>query len=201
MQVSQPKARLKLVLLMAMFILPPIAAWYLVFFTNYGRDEQGVEHGVLVTPPRQLADVPLIRAAESVPQGATLYGKWSILFFVDGSCDEIFEQMLYRSRQIRLATGRHISRVQRIAIVESDAVALSGNCFADSYPSQLYVLAHYLPDSFLGVFEDQNIDEQGTIFIVDPRGFLMMRYAVDTEPVGIIRDLLKLLRVSYNQYQ
>ena len=34
------------------------------------------------------------------------------------------------------------------------------------------------------------------IYIVDPRGFLMMSYTPDTDPAGIIKDLKRLLRYS-----
>lgn len=195
-QASKIGARFKLVVLVAMFLLPTVAAWYLVFFTNYGRDDRGVEHGVLINPPRQLTDVLLLPSAEHLPQGDTLYGQWSMLFFLPGMCDASCERSLYRSRQIRLAVGKHIARVQRIAVTDEDKSGFWSQYLANNYPGQFYLPVGDLREDFLLAFDDQDVGEQGAMFLVDPRGFLMMRYPSDADPTGIIRDLSRLLRLS-----
>ena len=43
--------------------------------------------------------------------------------------------------------------------------------------------------------------DQGAILLIDPRGFLMLRYPGNTDPSGIIRDLSRLLRISGWAYE
>lgn len=183
--------RVKLLMLMLVFILPAVISWHLVFFTDYAHDG-GAEHGVLIKPPRLLDNIVLNRFDDIRQDGQDhLHGKWSLLFFVEGNCDTVCKENLYRLRQIRLATGRRLSRVQRVMVIDTD---VSSEC--RSYPGQLYVYRDQLSDNFLSRFADWNRDSGNGIFMIDPRGFLMMRYAVDADPIGIIRDLTRLLRIS-----
>lgn len=193
-QTTQKEGRIKLIILILMFLLPTIAAWYLVFFTDYARDDQGVAHGVLINPPRQLGDIPLMSTDPSVP-GKKLHGKWTMLFFARQPCDTSCQQSLYRIRQIRLATGNRMAQVQRVIVIDRDVAALH-DYLSTNYPGQLYVAKAHTQEKNLSLFADQNITEDGAIFLIDPRGFLMMRYSGDSDPSGIIRDLSRLLRIS-----
>ena len=195
--IDQSRSRTKLILLILMFFLPLAGSWYLVFFTDYARDGKGgAEHGSLINPPRQLENVSLLRVNERSTEQVSLYGKWSMLFFVDGSCEAECGENLYRLRQIRLATGRQMQRIQRIAIIdEVESLRFSDN-LSENYPGQLYVSRKDLGEDFLHQFRDQKIEDRGSIFLIDTRGFLMMRYPGDTDPSGIIRDLSRLLRIS-----
>jgi len=195
-QTSQTKSRTKLILLILMFLLPVVGSWYLVFFTDYAREGKGAEHGDLIQPPRQLDNAEFVWVGRDSTRQVSLYGKWSMLFFVDGPCEARCEDSLYRLQQIRLATGRELQHVQRIAIIdESEASQFSDN-LSKNFPGQLYISKNNLGNKFLQQFRDQNIEDQGSIFLIDPRGFLMMYYPEETEPTGIIRDLSRLLRIS-----
>lgn len=195
-QTSQTRSRTKLILLILMFLLPVVGSWYLIYFTDYAREGKGAEHGDLIKPPRQLDDVELTWVSRGSTRQEPLYGKWSMLFFVDGSCAASCDENLYRLQQIRLATGREMQRVQRIAIIDGgESIQFSDN-LSKNFPGQLYVSRKDLGKKFMQQFKDQNIEDQDTIFLIDPRGFLMMRYPGDTDPSGIIRDLSRLLRIS-----
>lgn len=195
--IDQSRSRTKLILLILMFLLPVAGSWYLVFFTDYARDGKGgAEHGSLINPPRQLENVSFLRVNERSTEQASLYGKWSMLFFVDGSCEAECGENLYRLRQIRLATGRQMQRIQRIAIIdEVESLRFSDN-LSENYPGQLYVSRKDLGEDFLQQFQGLELHDKSAIFLIDTRGFLMMRYPGDTDPSGIIRDLSRLLRIS-----
>ncbi len=195
-QTNQAKSRAKLILFSLVFLLPVAGSWYLVFFTDYAREGNGAEHGDLIQPPRQLENIELTWVGRDSTKQEPLYGKWSMLFYVDGPCEASCEDSLYRLQQIRLATGRELQHVQRIAVIdEGESVEFSDN-LSKKFPGQLYISKEALGESYLQQFHDQNITEQGSIFLIDPRGFLMMRYPADTEPTGIIRDLSRMLRIS-----
>jgi len=198
-QTDNSRSKIKLILLILMFLLPVAGSWYLVFFTDYARDGEGgggAEHGALIEPPRQLENALLLRVNEDSTEQVSLYGKWTMLFFIDGPCEAACEESLYRLRQIRLATGRQMRRLQRVAIIdEAESVQFRGK-LSENYPGQLYVSKSDLGEDFLQQFQGLELDEKAAIFLIDTRGFLMMRYPGETEPSGIIRDLSRLLRIS-----
>ena len=195
--IDQSRSRTKLILLILMFLLPVTGSWYLVFFTDYARDGKGgAEHGSLINPPRQLENASLLRVNEDSTEQVSLYGKWSMLIFVDGSCDATCEDSLYRIRQIRLATGREMQRIQRVAIIDEGENSRFSDNLSKNFPGQLYASRKDLGEDFLHKFQDQELDDKSAIFLIDTRGFLMMRYPGDTDPSGIIRDLKRLLRIS-----
>ncbi len=195
-QKDKGRSRTKLILLILMFLLPVAGSWYLVFFTDYARGGGGAEHGVLINPPRQLENVELLRVNKATSEQASLYGKWTMLFFADGPCEAACEENLYRLRQIRLATGRQMQRLQRVAIIDEAESSQFSDKLSKSYPGQLYVSKKDLGEDFLQQFQGLDLDDKATIFLVDTRGFLMMHYPGDTDPSGIIRDLKRLLRIS-----
>ena len=183
-------------ILLLLFLLPVTASWYLVFFTDYARDGEGAEHGSLIQPARQLDDIQLIRVNESSEELVSLYGEWSLLFFMDGACEETCAKTLYRIRQIRLATGKNMHRIQRIAIISEGEESAFTDYLSENFPGQHYAHRNDLSKDFIRQFQDQNINDRMAIFLIDPRGFLMMRYSSDIEPSGIIRDLSRLIRIS-----
>ncbi len=196
-QIDQSRSRTKLILLILMFLLPVAGSWYLVFFTDYARDGKGgAEHGALIDPPRQLENASLLRVNEESTEQISLHGKWSMLFFVEGSCEVECEKSLYRLRQIRLATGRRMQRIQRVAVIDESEGSLFRDKLSKNYPGQLYVSRKDLGEDFLQHFQGLELDDKSAIFLIDTRGFLMMRYPGDTDPSGIIRDLSRLLRIS-----
>jgi len=195
-QTRQDRSKAKLVLLLLMFALPVAGSWYLVFFTDYGRDGKGVEHGDLIEPPRQLQNIQLIQVGAPASEQTTLHGKWSMLFFVEGGCEASCEENLYRLRQIRLATGKELLRVQRVAIVNENAESLFGDYLVKNYPGQMYASNSELDENFVHQFKDLRANDKTALFLIDPRGFLMMRYSTETNPSGIIHDLSRLLRIS-----
>ena len=196
-QTDSSRSKPKLILLILMFILPVAGSWYLVFFTDYARDGKGgAEHGTLINPPRQLENISLLRVNEHSTETGSLYGKWTMLFIIDGPCEAVCEENLYRLRQIRLATGKEMQRVQRVVVVNGKEAPLFSDYLSKNYPGQRYVFKNDLGENFLRLFQDLKLNDQGAIVLIDPRGFLMMRYPGDTNPSGIIHDLSRLLRIS-----
>jgi len=187
-----------LILLVSLFAAPVILAWLLFNYTQIGRGGgDGTSHGHLIDPPRQLPDLSLADPAGD-GETAKLYGKWSLVYLVDGDCDRRCDQNLYRLRQIRLAQGRHADRVQRVLLDLGPGRAGLTARQQQEYAGQLLadpVSPAGLLQQFRLAAGDQPV-AAGRTYIVDPRGFLMMSYAADTDPGGIIDDLKRLLRYS-----
>lgn len=177
-----------------LFFSPLLLSWYLVFYTDYKHDaKSGTQHGILIEPPRLLQDVSLKDPAtgETVP----LYGKWTMMTIADGSCDQPCRDNLYRMRQIRLATGNEMPRLQRATYFSDINTAQKADEILADYAGHL-LLPENPGGNFLSAFSVDGLDAKNAIFLIDHHGFLMMVYPAATDPSGIIRDLKKLLRIS-----
>ncbi|MYH68712.1 MAG: hypothetical protein F4147_00870 [Gammaproteobacteria bacterium] len=186
-----------LVLLIAVFALPPLLSWYAFNYTDLGKQRSTGEHGTLIAPPRPLP------AWDLLEQGGTttpLHGKWTLVYPLNGKCREACLQNLYRMRQLRLATGKYADRVQRaVLVVNRDRNAVTVEQLQD-YPGQLTLFPENMDGDVLrSLFElsagDRPFAEE-RLYLVDPLGNLMMSYARTADPKGIIKDLTRLLKYS-----
>lgn len=188
------------IVLFILFALPFSLSWFLFNFTDFGRGEGTASHGELIVPPRLLPDVQLTDPADKANNSARLYEKWSLVYLLDGECDNACEQNMYRMRQLQLAMGKHAPRVQRVFInYGNDPVEFSSKQLQE-YRGQLLVKASGMNNldtpALFELTEGDSPLSAHRIYIVDPRGFLMMSYAPDADPGGIIKDLKRLLRYS-----
>ena len=176
-----------------LFFLPILLSWYLVFFTDY-QPGAGTQHGILIDPPRQLADLQLVDPVSGNIR--SIYGYWNMIAFVNGTCDETCINDLYRMRQIRLATGNEATRLQRVIYFsDQENAEMAKDLFRD-FTGQLLLPPGNINEQQLSLFELTGIDRQHAIYLIDPAGFLMMSYPAGTDPTGIIKDMKKLLRIS-----
>ena len=186
-----------LVLLIAVFALPPLLSWCAFNYTDLGKQRSTGGHGTLIAPPRPLPAWDLVG-----PGGMTtpLHGKWTLVYPLNGKCGEACLQNLYRMRQLRLAVGKYTGRVQRaVLVVNRDHNAVTGEQLQD-YPGQLLLFPENMDgDALRLLFElsagDRPFAEE-RLYLVDPLGNLMMSYARTADPKGIIKDLTRLLKYS-----
>lgn len=189
-----------LILLLAVFALPPLLSWLLFNYTDLGRATGGGEHGTLVTPPRPVPDLTLVNLADRTDADKRLHGKWTLVYLLDGNCGEACLENLYRMRQLRLATGKYAQRVQRaVLVVDNERQALTREQLSD-YPGQYVLYPEGVDaDSLLSLFrltpDDRPLGED-RLYLIDPLGNLMMTYPATTPPDGIIKDLKRLLKYS-----
>ena len=178
--------RLKLVLLAALFGLP-IAASILAY--KFMRPDPTANFGELLLPPAELPAQEFSTRAGKRFTFADLAGKWILVASDSGECAAPCQQKLATLRQVRLALGRNASRVERVFVVDDqrppDAGMLadfSGMTVA-LMPAGLRVPA--------GVASDR-----GHVYLVDPRGNVMMRWPSATEGKRLLSDLQRLLKAS-----
>ncbi len=187
------KSRLKLLGIVFLFFMPVIYAWYLVFFTDFKMNSRGIEHGLLITPIIQLGNLELI---EPLTQETNeLFGKWTLVSFINNKCDKECEYQLFELRQIRLAVGKDGNKVQRVAIAKDNNLISS----AQLKLSQGLLLLKDDKDLKLklnNLFKVYPAFDRESIYLIDPYGNLMMHYKKGTNPSGIIKDLERLIKIS-----
>lgn len=177
-------------LALALVCVLPVLASYLAFYVwqPAGR----VNFGVLLSP------LPL--GAETLPGVAgqpefsadELRGRWTLVLAAPAACPSACVDALYRMRQTRLAQGKEMERVARLWLVSDDG--RPGTALLAEHAGLRVARAS---GAWLQSLPEANA---GRIFLVDPRGQVMMRFpdAVDaTEDTrGMMRDLQRLLKYS-----
>lgn len=185
-----------LIILALVFLAPTLGAWLIFNFTDVGRTGTGnVSHGRLINPPRKIDDVALTDPLNG-DRSNRLYGKWNLVYLMAGKCDRACEFKLYTMRQVRLAMGRDAERLQRVLVVYGNDPAVLSDDQMQSYKGQLQVRATEQMRTIFKLTENERPLDLQRLYVVDPRGNLMMSYPDGTDPAGIIKDLKRLLKYS-----
>jgi hypothetical protein len=172
------RGRLKLLALAGVFSLPVVLGW-IAFVFDLVPGATG-NYGELLAP----------RPVEGAALEA-LRGKWVLLVFDAPECDAYCERKLYFLRQVRRAQGREQLRVERAWVLTGSGAPRSEVLAAIE---ETRVLAPQ-GGRFLAQFPF-NVSPADHVYLVDPRGNLMMRYPRDPDPSRMIRDLQRILRYA-----
>ena len=187
--VAKPN-KTKFLVIVALFALPIIAS-YLTYFV--WPPKGGVKnYGALIKPetlPESLTLTALESGAPTPLQ--TLRGKWLLVQVDAASCPPACEKKLYAMRQVRLMQGREQDRVLRLWLVEDGRTPAApllqkyegSLLFTDPSRSLIAKLARYF-------------DPQQSIYLIDPRGNLMMRWPAEVDIKRMHKDIERLLKAS-----
>ena len=195
---AAPANRWVFVMLMLLFVLPVVLAT-LLYLTGWRPSSSG-NHGELIQPVRQVAGGALMTLEGKPAHFSDLRGKWIMVHFGSSSCPEECMKNIYTMRQVHAAQAKEIGRVQRIFIATEMGAAEKLKAKLADYPEmrvwtgEKKALAEVL-QSF-GIDARQAPEQQG-IYLVDPLGNLIMRYAPGTDPGGLLKDLTRLLKYSW----
>jgi hypothetical protein len=185
--------RRRLLTLAALFIGPLAAAWLLYFGLGGWRPTGSTAHGELISPVVSLPELAATTLTPA-PQRPLFRGVWTLTLLGGEQCSEHCEHALVNARQVRLALGKEMDRIGRALISAPDAPQL--DALIEAHPGLVVVdagdpgwreLAARFPDA---------ADSGEWIYLTDPLGNLMMRFAWDTPPADIKADLKRLLKLS-----
>lgn len=195
---SKRHARLIVFVVVLMFTAPIATSWYLFYFTDLSKT-RGESHGEMYQPLRQLSDAPLFDPFAEKQIEEHLHGKWTLLYISLGQCDEACKENIYRMRQIRMAVIRYADRLQRVWMTDLADTGMVKNLLQEYQGTKLLDLNRARAVLSLDQFalgEDDDPLQADHLYVIDPFGNLVLRYRMDTDPVGIIKDLRRLLRNS-----
>jgi cytochrome oxidase Cu insertion factor (SCO1/SenC/PrrC family) len=189
------RQRRQLIGLALMFFAPLALSFYLYYGSGAWHPTARVNAGVLVQPPRPLPPLTLPLAGGGTTNRQFLQGKWTFLYVQAGRCDADCLKHLYDTRQIRLALNRDMGRVQRVFIGASDCCDLPA--LQAAHPDLITVRADPADAPLLALLPGA-ADEPASrrVYLIDPLGNLMMFYAPDAKPKGMLQDMQRLLRLS-----
>jgi hypothetical protein len=180
---SIKRSRIKFLLLALLFFGPVMFAWWAYYYSDGWRPAGQTEHGDLLSPAIALPEFDLPTGADAPLTLANLQGKWTLLYLDGWDCDTSCVDALYNTRQVRLGeccelrdlSSDHPDLAVAWLLGDGAKALLAAMPRYDQVPPQL----------------------AGRIYIVDPRGNLIMSYPPAFEPKGLLKDMKKLLKLSH----
>ena len=184
--------RLKFLALISIFILPFIAAWVALYVFDYRPDSKN--YGDLVQPVRPL-EFPPMTARDDRELDAEFWSKWTFVILDKGECAKLCRDNLYYLRQLRVALGRDVNRVQNLLIMQQ-TVGSDLSAFLGEYPDLTVIEQANRPLMEMFRLPDFEPGETSMLYLIDPAGNLMMTYPAVNDPSSILSDMRRLLKVS-----
>jgi hypothetical protein len=179
----------------ALMFFAPLAVCFYLYYGHAGWHPGGrVNAGDLIEPPRPLPMLALPRLEGGETNPDFLKRKWTLLYAAAGPCAELCRTSLYRTRQVRIALDRDMNRVQRVYI--ADAGCCDETFLHEQHPDLIAVRNGPEAAPLLALFPGWNSSDAPRVYLIDPLGNLMMSYAVESKPKGMLEDLKRLLRLS-----
>ena len=175
-------------LAIAALCLAPFIAALIAYY--YWQPQGGMNYGELI-PARALTDPPLRHLDQRGFRLSELKGKWILLQLDAADCAAACRAKLYNMRQVRLAQGREMERVERVWLILGEA-PLETQLMREHDGTRMLraadspLLAEFPP---AGAARDH-------IYLIDPLGNLMLRFPKDADPRRMHKDLARLLKAS-----
>lgn len=191
LRAQQKSGRIKLLLVLAVCAFPLLGSYFTYYVikptgrTNYGDLIDSQAHPMPVLSATTLDGQPATLAA--------LQGKWIMLQAAPADCPELCQKQLFAMQQLRTMQGKERERIERVWLV-SDAAPLETQVIREFDGTTILrapaaTLAAWLPVEAGGSMAEH-------IYLIDPRGNLMMRFPKNPDPAKVSKDLGKLLKAS-----
>jgi hypothetical protein len=179
--------RIKMLAIAALCLAPFVAALIAYY---YWQPQGGMNYGELIAP-RSLSDPSLRHLDQRAFRLSELRGKWILLQLDQADCAAVCQAKLYDMRQVRLAQGREMERVERVWLILDEA------------PLETLLMREYDGTRMLRAAGSPLLAEfppaggvRDHIYVIDPHGNLMLRFPKDADPRKMNKDLARLLRAS-----
>lgn len=184
--------RIKFIALILLLLTPVVAS--VILHNIKFRPESTVNYGELLEVKAIHGQAHEIEH-NTIFREKQLHGKWSFIMIDSGNCEEYCQKKLYQMRQIRLTQNTEKDRINRIWIIDDQAM-----------PTQ-EIKNEFKGTVLLTINDDQFLDQfpaasttRDHIYLIDPMGNLMMRYPRDANPSKIANDIKLLLKLSHSEH-
>lgn len=191
---DKPRNWIPLLAMVVVFAAPVLAAWFFYFNPQYLPSTRS-NRGELIQPVIPLSDAMGLREAD----GGTLdlnrfKDKWTLVSLSAAPCEAACREQRVVLRQIRLALGETRFSVERLQLLYGDSPQ-GGEVEAEpAFEGMQVAFADTRLLDALGEGEAA-LDR---LYILDPMGNLMMRYAPDAPAKDTLKDMERLLKASKN---
>jgi hypothetical protein len=176
--------RMLLLVLVVLFVLPIAAAWLI----NRGGlvPSPTRQHGELLQPPLDLREVVPLRADGSEYRWNPEARLWRIVATPPAQCDTACETLAADLDKVWRLFGRNADRVEIL--------------WAGEWPAGVRAPDTLVPmqaNSALRARLPGNDALAGTpVYVIDPNGFLVLRYPPGFDPAGLRSDVARLVKLK-----
>ncbi len=191
------RGRLVLLCLAALF-LAPVGLAFWMYYGHHLVPTHTVNYGDLVQPPRQLPSLGLVTPSGAPVAEGFLRHRWTMVYFAGDHCGVGCRNDLIELKKVRLAMDQERGRVQRVVLGLPPCCTDAELGSADPDLTVAYVDTA-AGRALLSAFPpaDGALPGSSLVYVVDPLGNLVLRFAPGTDRGGLIKDLAKLLRLSH----
>ena len=184
---ARNRSRALLLLIVAMFMAPFVTA--LVLYYIDWQPTHTKNYGELLKPPRDLRGLDLRRTDGSAFVWNHEDHTWRVLVAPPVDCREHCTRLVDTLRRIWIGVGHDADRVQVLWIGEAPPQAERFRALLSLRASS--ALQSRLPDQ---ARMDAVTAASIPVYVIDPSGYLILRYAPGFEPAGLRKDLVQLLK-------
>lgn len=178
--------RAKLAGLAALFALPTVASLVAYRLVEPAKTSN---FGELLLPPEQITAHPFERGPGKPFAFGELAGRWVLVASDSGACPSACRDKLVTLRQVRQALGRNAGRVERVFVVDDTVAPEAG--LAREFAGTIVVSTPRGLALPRGAANDR-----AHVYLVDPRGNVMMRWPAGADRKRMLGDLQRLLKAS-----
>ena len=186
---NRNRNRLLLIAIFGMFFGSMLVAGILRF--SGWQPEGRKNHGELLDPPSDLRELTPALAAGGEYRWNPDERTWRIVVAPPAECGDACEQLARELDTVWRLFGKDADRVHLLWICGSEGCMPP----ADALPRTLHVVQ---PDPRLRAALprlDQGSADAVPVYVVDPNGFVILRYPPGFDPVGLRADVAKLLKL------
>lgn len=178
-----------------------VSTWLWIYVVKGDIDLVGMlgthNHGTLIQPPAQIDDFIL-----ATPEGARFkYAdrsnpQWTFVTVIGDSCDEACKESLYIARQAHIALGKEARRIHRYAMGTNPQVLadMAETLYRDYKGVEPVLIEPALRDALSQYGEAGKA--HGSIYVIDPHGWIMMVYGAHHTGRHILEDMKFLLKFN-----
>lgn len=191
MEQARKAGRWKLLALFAVCAAPLIASYFAYYVV---KPEGRTNYGELIDP--RAHPMPTLNATSLDGKPAALEalkGRWILLQVGDAECHTSCQKKLHEMRQLRLAQGKDMDRVERVWLV-TDNEPLETLLMREYDGTHMLRVKPEVLKAWLPVEPDSTTADH--IYMIDPLGNLMMRFPKNADAGRIKKDLARLLKAS-----
>ena len=196
---SAQKNRRKLLTIVAWFLIPLAVAttWYKVLPERF-HPTSSTNNGELLDPIFTLDPFEHQTVQGVVFSNKDVEKVWTLVHFVEGQCDELCSQSLYRTRQLRISLGKDIDRLNRVVVLGLSGEGESNQKMWASHPDLRVLIS---AENGVGSQIKSRVENipfsRDALFLIDPLGNVMMHFSETLPPKLIKKDIRKLLKLSH----
>ena len=180
---SRTRSRLALLLIVAVFALPILAA--LALNLMGWMPSHSKNFGEVVHPPVNLREVEFVHATDARSRLGNEQGTWTLLVRVPATCDDACWQRVLLLANVRTSLGRNANELD-LMLLEREPPLAHRAAFAD--------FAMAAPETPLPGRLGAPLTDGPELWLVNPYGLAEMRYAPGYVPAQLRKDLGKLIR-------